>query len=40
MRWNPDEERGTVGPVPQESTLVVVVRELLVQLKTSWRKGV
>ena len=34
MRWNPDEERGTVSSVPQEATLVVVVRELLMLLKT------
>ena len=34
VRWNPDEERGIVSSVPQEATLVVVIRELLVLLKT------
>ena len=34
VRWNPHEERGTVSSVPQEATLVVVVRELLMLLKT------
>ena len=34
VRWNPDEERGTVSSGLREATLVVVVRELLVLLNT------